>query len=165
MRPNRDVQRRDGLVENDEAGFGGQGAGAGDALALSAAAFVGKQRGGVGREGATQDTTSPGAPAATQTPGEQAGAASRVVDVIMSFIEPRFRPNPIDVSSTDVFLGSVSLFHIGYYRDYPTAIVTTWTGETEGIVILNASQFVHVLTNPAGALFTVTYTATDDPCL
>ena len=69
------------------------------------------------------------------------------------------------VSSTDVFLGVMSLFDIGYYYGYPTAIVSTWTGETEGIVILDASQFVHVLTNPEGARFTVTYTATDDPCL
>jgi hypothetical protein len=69
------------------------------------------------------------------------------------------------VSSTDVFLGVLSLFNIGYYYGYPTAIVSTWTGETEGIVILDASQFVHVLTNPEGAVFTVTYTATDEPCL
>src|SRR5688572_16901550 len=48
-----------------------------------------------GREDATQDTASPGAPAAIQAPGGQAGAAPRVVDVTMSFIEPRFRPNPM----------------------------------------------------------------------
>ena len=69
------------------------------------------------------------------------------------------------VSSTDVFFGGISLFDIGYYYGYPAAIVSTWTGEQEGIVILEASEFVHVLTNPEGALFTVTYRATDGPCL
>jgi hypothetical protein len=60
------------------------------------------------------------------------------------------------VSSTDVFFGSISLFNIGHYYGYPAAIVSSWTGEQEGIVILEASEFVHVLTNPEGALFTVT---------
>lgn len=69
------------------------------------------------------------------------------------------------VSSTDVFFGGISLFDIGYYYGYPAAIVSTWTGETEGMVILEASEFVHVLTNPEGALFTVTYRATEGPCL
>jgi hypothetical protein len=69
------------------------------------------------------------------------------------------------VSSTDVFFGGISLFDIGYYYGYPAAIVSTWTGEQEGIVILEASEFVHVLTNPEGALFTVTYRMTDAPCL
>jgi hypothetical protein len=69
------------------------------------------------------------------------------------------------VSSTDVFFGGISLFNIGHYYGYPAAIVSTWTGEREGIVILEASEFVHVLTNPESSLFTVTYRATDGPCL
>ena len=64
-----------------------------------------------------------------------------------------------------MLFSGISLFDIGYYYGYPAALVSTWTGEQEGMVILEASEFVHVLTNPDGALFTGTYRATDGPCL
>ncbi len=40
---------------------------------------------------ASKDETTPA------TPAEQSGSPARVVDVTLSFIEPRFRPDPIEI--------------------------------------------------------------------
>jgi hypothetical protein len=50
VRPNGDVQGRDGLIEYDETGVGRQGSGNGQALALPAAELVGKETGHVRSE-------------------------------------------------------------------------------------------------------------------
>src|SRR5215472_17239339 len=47
VRPNGDIQRRDGLIEHDQAGISRQGSGKGQALPLSTAKLVRKEVGHV----------------------------------------------------------------------------------------------------------------------
>lgn len=43
-------------------------------------------------------------------------------------------------------------------------MVSTWQ-ETEGIILVDRTRFEHVLTNPSGVLFGVTFWSSDGPCL
>ena len=67
--------------------------------------------------------------------------------------------------SFDTYFGTILLFDVGYYEGYPAAIVETWTGGVEGLVIVNDESFAHVLVSPGGSPYTMTYRPSGSVCL
>ena len=64
------------------------------------------------------------------------------------------------------FFGQVFLHDIGHYQGYETAIVETWTGEVEALVIVSGSVIAHVYPHIDGQTITVLqYGASNGPCL
>lgn len=62
--------------------------------------------------------------------------------------------------------GSVFLHDIGRYQGYDTAIVETWTGEVEALVIVNSNVIAHVFPHIDGRSITVLqYGRSNGPCL
>jgi hypothetical protein len=64
------------------------------------------------------------------------------------------------------FFGNVVLHSVGHYQGRMTAIVETWTGVVEALVILDSSTIAHVFPNPANTALVVTrYGTSSGPCL
>lgn len=61
--------------------------------------------------------------------------------------------------------GNLFLHAVGYHNGYDTAIVETWTGDIEALVLVNDTTLVHVLKNPSGVPFTSWYGAAMQGCL
>jgi hypothetical protein len=62
--------------------------------------------------------------------------------------------------------GTVFLHDIGHYQGKETAIVETWTGEVEALVIVNRSTIAHIFPHIDGKSITVLqYAASNGPCL
>ncbi len=69
------------------------------------------------------------------------------------------------VGTMDTYLGDIYLYGIGYYHGYKTVIFTTWTDDVEGLVVIDASKFLHILKNPDGTPFSTTYTLNTGNCM
>ena len=70
------------------------------------------------------------------------------------------------VGGTDIFFGAIFLHSIGHYQGRQTAILETWTGVVEAIVILDGATIAHVFPNPANTAIVVTrYGTSNGPCL
>ncbi len=62
--------------------------------------------------------------------------------------------------------GAVFLHDIGRYQGYDTAIVETWTGEVEALVIVSSNVIAHLFPHLDGKTITVLqYGASNGPCL
>ena len=64
-----------------------------------------------------------------------------------------------------VFLGTVLLHQVGRYQGLPTAIVETWTGEIEALVVVSAQEIAHVYPHLDGSIIVLRYAASGGPCL
>ena len=65
----------------------------------------------------------------------------------------------------ETHVGSLSLVDLGHYQGKPAALISSWSGETEGIILDSKEHFEHVLTNPSGALYAVSFWTSRGPCL
>jgi hypothetical protein len=65
----------------------------------------------------------------------------------------------------DTYFGSIRLLDVGTYKNYPAVLMSTWTGDTEGLIMVDRNHFEHVLTNPSGAWYSVTFWTSNGPCL
>ena len=65
----------------------------------------------------------------------------------------------------DTTSGTVFLQNIGRYNGWPTALVETWTGGPEALILLSPDELVHVSVNPGGGLSTVRYGMGRGTCL
>jgi hypothetical protein len=65
----------------------------------------------------------------------------------------------------DTYFGSIQLIDVGHYKGRKAALLVTWTGETEGLILVNPDRIEHVSTNPAGAAYGLTYWRSNGPCL
>ena len=65
----------------------------------------------------------------------------------------------------DIYSGTIRLVDLGRYKGYPAALISTWSGDTEGLILVDKSRFEHVLTNPSGVLYSLTYWTSNGPCL
>ena len=65
---------------------------------------------------------------------------------------------------TSTFFGSIYLVDVGEYQGRPAALISTWTGTDEGIVVLDGSTFDHAFPNLDNTALVVTrYRAVTDP--
>jgi hypothetical protein len=65
-----------------------------------------------------------------------------------------------------ISFGAIQAFGVGRYQGYPTAIVSTWTGDVEAVVILSDSTIAHVYPHIDGVTLIVTlYGTSNGPCL
>jgi hypothetical protein len=65
----------------------------------------------------------------------------------------------------ETHVGGVTLIDIGRYRGKPAALLATWSGETEGLILVDNKHFEHVLTAPSGGSYAVTFWTSGGPCL
>ena len=65
----------------------------------------------------------------------------------------------------ETHVGSLSLIDVGHYRGKPAALISSWSGETEGIILDSKEHLEHVLTNPPGVLYAVNFWTSHGPCL
>eukprot|EP01025_Chloroclados_australasicus_P062902 TRINITY_DN827_c0_g1_i1.p2 TRINITY_DN827_c0_g1~~TRINITY_DN827_c0_g1_i1.p2 ORF type:complete len:160 (-),score=14.12 TRINITY_DN827_c0_g1_i1:289-768(-) len=69
------------------------------------------------------------------------------------------------VGSMDTYWGTVNVQSVGYYEGMDAVVMETWTGGFEGFIIGSGQyegQFLHILSNPSGALYDVFYYAVPD---
>ena len=65
---------------------------------------------------------------------------------------------------TSTFFGSIFLVDVGEYQGLPAALLSTWTGTDESLVILDGSTFDHSFPNVDNTAIVVTrYRAETDP--
>jgi hypothetical protein len=64
-----------------------------------------------------------------------------------------------------IYSGSVGLQDVGHYKGKPAVLMSTWTGDAEGLILVDDTHFEHVLTNPSGAYYSVTFWTSNGPCL
>lgn len=64
-----------------------------------------------------------------------------------------------------VFFGTVLLHQVGRYRGLSTAIVETWTGEIEALVVVSSQEIAHVYPHLDGSITVLRYGRSDGPCL
>ena len=65
----------------------------------------------------------------------------------------------------DTYSGAIGLRDVGTYLGKPAVIAGTWSGEAEGFILVDGNRFEHVLTNPEGAYYSVTFWTSNGPCL
>jgi len=69
------------------------------------------------------------------------------------------------VGFSDTYFGYMSLWQIGRYQGYPAAVVTTWTEDTEMIVVVNETTIAHVIWHLDGTPILTYLGANNGPCL
>lgn len=65
----------------------------------------------------------------------------------------------------DTYSGTIGLEDVGTYRGKPAVLASTWSGEAEGFILVDKGRFEHVLSNPAGEYYSVTFWTSNGPCL
>jgi hypothetical protein len=62
--------------------------------------------------------------------------------------------------------GGMSLVEVGRYKGKPAMLVSTWSGNTEGIILVDKGHFEHVMSTPSGdGYYGVTFWTSNGPCL
>ena len=61
--------------------------------------------------------------------------------------------------------GAVLLHQVGRYHGLRTAIVETWTGEIEALVVVDSQEIAHVFPHLSGAITVLRYGRSSGPCL
>jgi hypothetical protein len=64
-----------------------------------------------------------------------------------------------------VYAGSIGLQDVGHYKGKPAVLMSTWSGDSEGLILVDNNRFEHVLANPSGAYYSVTFWTSNGPCL
>lgn len=65
----------------------------------------------------------------------------------------------------NINFGGITLYDLGTYQGYPTAVLSTWSGEVEMLVLTSSSEFVHVFWHLDGSPVPTVYRATAGACL
>jgi len=65
----------------------------------------------------------------------------------------------------EVFTGAVLLHQVGRYEGFLTAIVETWTGEVEALIVLSGQEIAHVYPHLNGSIIVLRYGRSNGPCL
>lgn len=65
----------------------------------------------------------------------------------------------------ETWTGTIGLQDVGTYKGKPSVIFSTWTGGSEGLILVDDARIEHVMSNPDGALYSVTFWTSNGPCL